>query len=143
MFRVCQKGVQMSVSRNIISFIVALGIFSMSFAPTPVYTGTGVSPASNAETRIVTLILANRTFGVVNVVLTGKTASGNAVSYNWTVNEGWNVYNLEPGKYTGMFYGCNGLNGRKVFNFSKGISKIKVKLCCPSQNKPPHKIWIK
>ena len=133
----------MSISRNIISFMVALGVFSMSFAPMPVYTETGVSPAPKAETRPVTLILANRTFGVVNVVLTGKTSSGNVVSYNWTVDEGWNVYNLESGKYTGMFYGCNGLYGKKVFTFSKGISKIKVKLCCPSQNKPPHKIWIR
>jgi len=134
----------MSISRNIISFIVALGVLSMSFAPTPVYTETtNMVPMANDDPTKVTLILANRTFGVVDAVLTGKTKNGNTVSYHWTVNEGWNVYALEPGKYTGIFHGCNGLNGKKVFNFSKGISKIKVKLCCPSQNKPPHKIWIK
>lgn len=132
----------MPVSRNIISFIIVLGVFSMSFAPTPVYIVTDVSPALKAETKPVALILANRTFGVVNVVLTGKTSSGNAVSYNWTLNEGQNIYQLESGKYTGIFHGCNELDGKKVFNF-KGVSKIKVKLCCPSQNKPPHKIWIK
>ena len=134
----------MSISRTIISFIIALGVLSMSFAPAPVYTQADVNPPpQDDEAGSVLLILANRTFGIVNVEITGKTSSGNFVSYSWAVNEGWNVYNLEPGKYRAVFYGCNQLTGRKTLTFSKGVKQIKVKLCCPSQNKPPHKIWIK
>ena len=139
---VSQKGVQMSISRKIISFIIALGFFSISFAPAPAYTETRTNPAPKAGTGTAILVLANRTFGAVDVVLTGKTTSGNTVSYNYTLSEGQTKYQLEPGKYTGIFHGCNNLDGKKVFDL-RGVSKMVVKLCCPSQNKPPHKIWIK
>jgi hypothetical protein len=167
----------MSISRTIVSFIVALGVFSMSFAPAPVYNTknrpiagcrddgnktkecsgrpkTDVNPPPQDDADVnpppqddaagsVLLILANRTFGPVSVEINGKVTGGGTVSYSWVVGEGWNVYNLQPGKYWAVFYGCNQLTGRKTLTFSKGVKQIKVKLCCPSQNKPPHKIWIR
>ncbi|MCJ7435192.1 MAG: hypothetical protein MUO77_17055 [Anaerolineales bacterium] len=133
----------MTIRRKIAVWIIVLSITSLSFAPVPVYTETiDMIPKANNDPTMVTFILANRTFGVVDDVLTGKTKGGNIVSYNFTVSEGWNVYALEPGKYTAIFHGCNNLNGRKVLDL-RAVKQKKVKLCCPSQNKPPHKIWIR
>jgi hypothetical protein len=116
----------------------------MSFAPGPAYTEAKVNPAPEAKTKIVMVefIVVNKTHGVVYFVLDGTSNRGNAMSYNLTADTGRTRYEIETGKYTGYFQGCNGLVGAKVFNF-KSKGKTTSTLTCPSKNRPPSKILIK
>jgi len=134
----------MSISRNIISFIIALGVFCMSFAPAPAYTEARINPAPEAKTKIVMIefIVVNKTHGVVSIFLYGTSNRGHAMSYSFSANTGQSRYEIEAGKYTGLFKGCNGLDGGKVFNL-KSKGKRIVTLTCPSKNRPPSKIVIK
>ena len=133
----------MSISRNIVTFIIALSVFCMSFAPGPAYTEVKINPAPEAKTKIVMVqfIVINKTHGDVKIVLYGTSNRGNAMSYNLTANPGQTQYEIETGKYTGLFKGCNGLDGGKVFNF-KSKGKYTAELKCPSKNYPPNKILI-
>ena len=134
----------MSISRNIISFIIVLSVFCMSFAPGPADTEVKVYPAPEAKTIIVMVefIVINKTHGVVSVVLYGTSNRGKAMSYRFAAGTGQTRYAIETGKYTGLFKGCNGLDGGKVFNL-KSKGKRIVTLTCPSKNRPPSKIVIK
>jgi hypothetical protein len=134
----------MSISRNIISFIIVLSVFCVSFAPGPGYTEPGVNPAPEAKTKIVMVefIVVNKTHDAVRVVLYGTSNRGNSMSYNFTAGTGQTRYDIEAGKYTGLFKGCNGLDGGKVFDL-KSKGKKTITLTCPSKNRPPSKIVIK
>ena len=133
----------MSISRNIISFLIALSVFSMSFAPAPVYSNVKVNQApERVNTGMVTLILANHTTGVITGVLNGTTTKKKTVLISISINQhSQTQYQLEAGKYKGTFYGCNNLTGKASFDL-RGEKRIKARMSCPSQNKPPHKIWI-
>ena len=133
----------MSISRNIISLLIALSVFSMSFPPGPVHTEVKVKSAPEAKSIVmIDLVLVNKTHNVVSFVLYGKSNGGNAVTYNFSANTGQTIFQVRAGKYKGIFQGCNGLKGDKAFNL-KSKGKITVTLTCPSKNKPPSKIIIK